>query len=50
MLTELERHLLDPDILEEAMTRAIEASAADQPDTDARRHSCGEQSIKWRVS
>ena len=38
VLTELERHLLAPDILEEAMTRAIDASAAEQPDVDARRH------------
>jgi hypothetical protein len=38
ILTALEEHLLDPGILEEAMNRAMQNAAADQPDGDARRN------------
>jgi len=37
VLTALERYLLDPDVLEEGMARALAANAAGEPNVDARR-------------
>ena len=37
VLTALERYLLDRDVLEEGMTRALAANAAGEPNVGARR-------------